>query len=107
MNPYRFPRKKGRFVVEFVDAGGARRTAFTRDVSLNGFFVVSEYAPKVGEPLVCRLHGHRGTLMELPGHVVRVGRSSAAIGTAVATGFAFHISGLNDDYMALIDSLPA
>lgn len=105
MDPYQFPRKKGRFVVEFTDAEGERRTAFTRDVSLNGFFVISGFAPKIGEPLVCRLHGHRGTPMELPGTVVRIGRSSASGGTAVATGFAFHITGLNDDYMALVDSL--
>jgi hypothetical protein len=107
MDPYRFPRKKGRFVVEFTDAGGTRRTAFTRDVSLNGFFIISEFAPTIGVPVSCRLHGQRGILIDLPGRVVRVGRSSAAGGTAVATGFAFHISGLNDDYMALVDSLHA
>lgn len=105
MNPYRFPRKKGRFLVEYVDAAGNRRTSFTRDLSLNGFFVIAESSPKPGNPIVCRLHGPRGKLIELPGQVVRVGRSAASGGTAVATGFAFHIAGLNDDYMALVDSL--
>ena len=107
MHPYRFPRKKGRYLVEFPDAAGTRRMSFTRDVSLNGFFVVTEHIPQSGSPVVCRLHGPCGNVIELPGHVVRMGRSSAAGGTAVATGFAFQISGLNDDYMALIDSLPA
>lgn len=107
MYRYRYPRKKGRFLVEYTDAGGNRRTSFTRDVSLNGFFVVSDHVPKAGEAVVCRLHGPRGKLIELPGQVVRVGRSSAEGGTAVAIGFAFHIAGLNDDYMALIDSLHA
>ncbi len=81
--------------------------SFTRDLSLNGFFVISDYIPKLNEALVLHLHGARGKVLELPGKVVRVGRSSAAGGTAVARGFGFHISGLNDDYMALIDSLPA
>jgi hypothetical protein len=105
MNPYRFPRKKGRFLVEYTDAGGSRRMSFTRDVSLNGFFVIAESSPKPGDQTVCRLHGPRGKLIELAGQVVRVGRSAASGGTAVGTGFAFHISGLNDDYMALVDSL--
>ncbi len=107
MFPYRFPRKKGRFLVEFTDAGGNRRMSFTRDLSLNGLFVVSDHVPKLKEQTVLRLHGSRGKVLELPGVVVRAGRSSAAGGTSVATGFAFRISGLNDDYMALIDSLPA
>ncbi|MFI5181198.1 MAG: PilZ domain-containing protein [Thermoanaerobaculia bacterium] len=107
MHPYRFPRKKGRFLVEFTDAGGNHRMSFTRDLSLNGFFVISEHIPKTNEATVVRLHGSRGKVLELPGKVVRIGRSSASGGTAVATGFAFHISGLNDDYMALIDSLSA
>ena len=105
MYPYRYPRKKGRFLVEYTDVGGSHRMSFTRDVSLNGFFVIAESSPKPGGPTVCRLHGPRGKLIELSGHVVRVGRSAASGGTAVATGFAFHISGLNDDYMALVDSL--
>jgi hypothetical protein len=107
MKPYRFPRKKGRFLVEFTDAGGNRRMSFTRDLSLNGFFVISDHTPKVNETITLSLHGARGKVLDLPGKVVRVGRSSAAGGTAVATGFAVHITGLNDDYMALIDSLPA
>jgi hypothetical protein len=105
MLSYKFPRKKGRFLVEFVDAAGSRRASFTRDVSLNGFFVIADSSPKPGDPTVCRLHGPRGKVIELSGQVVRVGRSGASGGTAVATGFAFRISGLNDDYMALVDSL--
>ena len=81
--------------------------SFTRDLSVNGFFVIADQGPETGVPAVCRLHGPRGKLIELTGHVVRFGRSAAAGGTAVATGFAFHIEGLNDDYMALVDSLPA
>jgi hypothetical protein len=107
MYRYSYPRKRGRFLVEYTDAGGNHRTSFTRDVSLNGFFVVSDNVPKAGEPVICRLHGPRGKLIELSGQVVRVGRSAASGGTAVATGFAFRIVGLNDDYMALVDSLPA
>jgi hypothetical protein len=107
MYPYRYPRKKGRFLVEFPDAAGNRRMSFTRDVSLNGFFVVSDHIPKSGAPIVCRLHGPRGKVIELSGHVVRMGRSSAAGGTAVATGFAFKIAGLDDDYMAIVDALPS
>lgn len=107
MYSYRYPRKKGRFLVEYTDASGSRRMSFTRDVSLNGFFVIAESSPKPGDPTVCRLHGPRGKLIELSGQVVRVGRSAASGGTAVGTGFAFHISGLNDDYMALVDSLHA
>jgi len=107
MAPYKFPRKKGRFLVEYVDAAGNRRASFTRDVSLNGFFVIADSSPKLGEQTVCRLHGPRGKVIELPGKAVRVGRSGASGGTAVATGFAFQIAGLNDDYMALVDSLQA
>src|SRR5512137_1225460 len=107
MHPYRFPRKKGRFLVEFPDAGGNRRMSFTRDLSLNGFFVISDHIPKLNQPMTVRMHGARGKVLELPGTVVRIGRSSAAGGTAVAVGFGFRISGLNDDYMALIDALPA
>lgn len=81
--------------------------SFTRDLSLNGFFVISDHIPKLNEPMIVWLHGARGKVLELPGKVVRIGRSSAAGGTAVATGFGFNISGLNDDYMVLIDSLPA
>ena len=105
MNPYRFPRKKGRFLVEFSDAGGNRRMSFTRDLSLNGFFVISDHIPRLNVATVVRLHGARGKVLELPGKVVRIGRSSASGGTAVAMGFGFNITGLNDDYMALIDSL--
>lgn len=107
MQRQKFPRKKGRYVVEFTDARGSHRTSFTRDLSLDGFFVISEHVPKTNVATVVRLHGARGKVLELPGKVVRIGRSSAAGGTAVATGFAFHISGLNDDYMALVDSLRA
>ncbi len=81
--------------------------SFTRDLSLNGFFVISDHIPRVNESMIVRLHGARGKVLELPGKVVRIGRSSAAGATAVATGFGFNISGLNDDYMALVDSLPA
>ena len=80
--------------------------SFTRDLSLNGFFVISDYIPKTNEATVVHLHGARGKVLELPGRVVRIGRSSSTGGTSVAAGFAFNISGLNDDYMALIDSLP-
>lgn len=107
MYRYRFPRKKGRFLVEFPDAAGNRRMSFTRDISLNGFFVVTDHIPLSGAPVVCRLHGPRGRVIELSGRVVRVGRSSAEGGTAVATGFAFHIAGLSDDYMAIVDALPS
>jgi len=107
MEPYRFPRKKGRFLVEFTDEGGNRRMSFTRDISLNGFFVVSDSMPKVGQPAIFWLHGPRGKVIELSGTVVRAGRSSSSGGTSVALGFAFHVIGLNDDYMALVDSISA
>jgi len=107
MQQHKFPRKKGRFLVEFNDSGGNHRMSFTRDLSLDGFFVISDQIPRQNEAIIVRLHGTRGKVLELPGKVVRIGRSSAAGGTAVATGFAFHISGLNDDYMALVDALRA
>jgi hypothetical protein len=105
MSSYRFPRKKGRFLIEFPDSEGQRSTAFTRDVSLSGFFVACEKSPRIGSPLVVKLHAPRGRVLEIAGTVVRVGRSSAALHTSVATGFAFAIQGLNDDWMALVDSL--
>ncbi|HSB36239.1 MAG TPA: PilZ domain-containing protein [Thermoanaerobaculia bacterium] len=105
MSSYRFPRKKGRYLIEYPDSDGNRCTAFTRDVSLSGFFVTCEKSPPPGRPLTVKLHAPRGKVLELAGTVVRVGRSSAAIGTSVATGFAFAIQGLNDDWMALIDAL--
>lgn len=105
MSSYRFPRKRGRFLIEFPDADGLRSTAFTRDVSLSGFFVACDKSPGIGSPLVVKLHGPRGRVLELAGTVVRTGRSSAALHTSVATGFAFAIRGLNDEWMALVDSL--
>ncbi len=105
MSAYRFPRKRGRFLIEFPDADGLRTTAFTRDVSLSGFFVACERSPQIGSPLVVKLHGPRGRVLELSGTVVRVGRSSVALHTSVATGFAFAIRGLNNEWMALVDSL--
>jgi hypothetical protein len=105
MSSYRFPRKKGRFLIEFLDSDGLRSTAFTRDVSLSGFFVACQKSPKIGSPLVVKIHGPRGRVLELTGTVVRAGRSSAELHTSVAIGFAFAISGLNDEWMRLVDSL--
>ena len=106
MSAYRFPRKKGRFLIEFPGADGLRSTAFTRDVSLSGFFVACDRSPSIGSPLVVKIHGPRGKVLELTGTVVRVGRSSADLHTSVAVGFAFAIQGLHDEWMRLVDSLP-
>lgn len=92
-------------MVEFVDDSSVKRTAFTRDVSLTGFFVVSDASPKSGENVTIHLHLPRGTIATLSGTVVRQGRSSSAGTGSVTTGFAFALGSFSEEYARLIQSL--
>jgi hypothetical protein len=100
-----FPRKKRRLIVEYVDDAGVKRTAFTRDLSLTGFFVAAETCPKVGETVSVDLHLPRGTIAPLKGTVVRSGRSSSAGSGSISIGFAFALSEFSEDYARLIQTL--
>ena len=92
-------------MVEYVDDSSIKRTAFTRDVSLTGLFVVSDTCPKAGENVTISLHLPRGTIAVLTGTVARQGRSSAAGTGSVTTGFAFALSSFCEEYARLIQTL--
>ena len=100
-----FPRKKKKLLVEFNDASGVRQTAFTRDLSFTGFFVVAEKMPTVGELLTLQLHLPRGNVLVLTGKVARQGRASTAVATSAALGFGFALSTYSEDYTQLVASL--
>ncbi len=77
-----FPRLKKRLLVEFEDAAGTRHTAYTKDFSLTGLFVVSDARPAPGDPQTVKVHLPRAAvelamtriiLPELP-HLVREAR---------------------------------
>ena len=100
-----FPRKKRKLVVEYVDDSGVKRTAFTRDLSLTGFFVAAETCPKVGETVTVHLHLPRGTIAPLSGTVVRQGHSSSVATGSVSVGFAFALAAFSEEYARLIQTL--
>jgi hypothetical protein len=104
MTQDQFPRKKKRLLIEFVDSEGTKRTAFTRDLSMTGFFVVSELAPAVGSEQEIRLHLPKG-IVGVPARIVRVGRGSAKVEGAAPNGFAITLSSLCEPYVKLVESL--
>jgi len=99
------PRKKKRLIVQFRDRAGILRTAFTRDVSLSGFFVVAEPMPDVGETLVLKLHLPRGGVINVSGKVVRHGRGTAAIEGSAASGFGFSFEGESPERDKALEAL--
>ena len=104
MRSENFPRKKKRLIIEYIDATGARRTAFTRDLSMTGFFVLADEMPAVGTDQVLKLHLPRG-VVPVPGTIVRVGRGTSAVEGSAAKGFAVSISGLCEPYVKLVETL--
>ncbi|HEV8268805.1 MAG TPA: PilZ domain-containing protein [Thermoanaerobaculia bacterium] len=100
-----FPRKKKRLLVEFTDEAGVKHTAFTRDVSLTGLFVVSESSPPVGQVATLVVHFPRG-VVTLSGRVARQGRASSAALGAVVGGFAFELAAPSDELARMIALIP-
>jgi hypothetical protein len=99
------PRKKRRLIVQFRDRTGILRTAFTRDVSMSGFFVVCEPMPEVGETLVLKLHLPRGGVINVTGKVVRRGRGTAAIEGSAPSGFGFSFQGESEERNKALETL--
>ena len=106
MRSEHFPRRKKRLVIEYIDATGARRTAFTRDLSLTGFFVLADDMPAVGTEQVLKLHLPRG-VVAVPGTIVRVGRGTSAVEGSAPKGFAVSITGFCEPYTKLVEALSA
>lgn len=104
MQPGPFPRKKRRLLIEYIDATGERRTAFTRDFSLTGFYVLAEAMPAVGTVQEMKLHLPRGVI-GIPARVVRKGRGTSAVEGSATKGFAVAISGSCEEYTKLVDTL--
>jgi hypothetical protein len=99
-----FPRKKKRLLIEYIDSSGERRTAFTRDLSLTGFFVLAEAMPAIGTEQEMKLHLPRG-VVGVPARIVRSGRGTSAVEGSAAKGFAVAISGFCEPYMKLVEAL--
>jgi PilZ domain len=104
MQPGPFPRKKRRLLIEYIDSSGERRTAFTRDFSLTGFYVLAEAMPAVGTVQEMKLHLPRGVI-GIPARVVRKGRGTSAVEGSATKGFAVAISGSCEEYTKLVDTL--
>ncbi len=99
-----FPRKKKRLLLEYIDANGERRTAFTRDVSLTGFYVIAEAMPLVGSEQQMKLHLPRG-VVEINARVVRTGRGTTAVAGSAPKGFAVMLVGYCEPFVRLIEAL--
>jgi hypothetical protein len=99
-----FPRKKRRLLIEYVDSTGERRTAFTRDFSMTGFYVLAEVMPTVGSEQEMKLHLPRG-VVTIPARVVRIGRGTSAVEGSATKGFAVALSGFCDLYTKLVETL--
>ncbi|KAA0256539.1 MAG: PilZ domain-containing protein [Acidobacteria bacterium] len=105
-----FPRLKKRLLVEFEDAAGTRHTAYTKDFSLTGLFVVSDARPAPGDPQTVKVHLPRAAV-ELAGQVIRQGSGAAGASGALSVrsdGFAFAFSAFNEaysDYVARMERL--
>ncbi len=92
-----FPRLKKKLLVEFEDAAGMRQTAYTRDFSATGLYVLSESRPAPDDPQVVKVHLPRG-VATLEGHVVRQGRGAPRTAAARPDGFAFALSAACDAF---------
>jgi hypothetical protein len=99
-----FPRKKKRLLIEYIDSTGERRTAFTRDLSMTGFYVLAEAMPAVGTEQRMKLHLPRG-VVEIPTRIVRCGRGTSAIEGSAPKGFAVELSGFCEPYAKLVAAL--
>lgn len=101
-----YPRRKKRLLIEYVDDAGSRQTAFTRDVSMTGFFVVAERMPPIGAPQTLRLHLPRGVLT-LEANVVREGRGTSQVEGSAVRGFGVALTSFSEEYTRLITALEA
>lgn len=104
MPPAPCPRKKKRLLIEYVDSTGERRTAFTRDVSMTGFYVVADAMPAVGTEQEMKLHLPRGVL-GVPTRIVRCGRGTSAVEGSAPKGFAVVVSGFCELYTKLVEAI--
>ena len=99
-----FPRLKKRLLVEFEDAAGTRHTAYTKDFSLTGLFVVTDARPAPGDPQMVKVHLPRAAV-ELSGQVIRQGAPAAGASGALAIrsdGFAFAFAAYNEAYSTYV-----
>jgi hypothetical protein len=99
-----FPRKKKRLLIEYIDSTGERRTAFTRDLSMTGFYVLAEAMPAVGTEQEMKLHLPRG-VVGVPTRIVRCGRGTSAVEGSAPKGFAVVLSGYCEPYTKLVEAL--
>jgi hypothetical protein len=99
-----FPRKKRRLLIEYIDSTGERRTAFTRDLSMTGFYVVAEAMPAVGTEQEMKLHLPRG-VVGIPARIVRTGRGTSAVEGSAPKGFAVVLSSFCEQYTKLVETL--
>lgn len=99
-----FPRKKKRLLIEYIDSTGERRTAFTRDVSMTGFYVLADHMPAVGTEQEMKLHLPRG-IVGVPIRIVRTGRGTTKVEGAAPKGFAVQLSGYCEPYTKLVEAL--
>lgn len=101
-----FPRLKKRLLVEFEDASGTRHTAYTRDFSVTGLYILSEARPGPGDPQLVKVHLPRG-VAELHGQIARQAGATGAL-AARSDGFAFALAthcDLYTDYVALMERM--
>ena len=99
-----FPRKKKRLLIEYIDSTGERRTAFTRDLSMTGFYVLAEAMPAIGTEQEMKLHLPRG-VVNVPALVVRTGRGTSAVEGSAPKGFAVTLSGYCEPFVKLVEAL--
>lgn len=101
-----YPRKKKRLLIEYVDETGSRQTAFTRDLSMTGFFVVAEKMPAIGKLQTLKLHLPRG-IVTLEAKVVREGRGTSHVEGSAAKGFGVALASFSEEYSRLVTALEA
>ncbi len=99
-----FPRKKKRLLIEYIDATGEHRTAFTRELSMTGFYVLADAMPAVGTEQEMKLHLPRG-VVDVPTRIVRCGRGTSAVAGSAPKGFAVTLAGFCEPYTKLVETL--
>lgn len=99
-----FPRKKKRLLIEYIDSAGERQAAFIRDLSMTGFYVLTEAMPAIGTEQEMKLHLPRGVVNVLA-RVVRTGRGTSSVEGSAPKGFAVVLSGYCEQYTKLVEAL--
>lgn len=99
-----FPRRKRRFLVDFV-LQGSSCSGFSHDVSASGIFIQAARLPDPGTNLTLTMHVAGSTRLTLRCKVVRTHRVPGGLARVVASGFAVCITQAPEEYYQLLTTL--